>query len=60
MFSLTELEYYLDSFEEKVLRPKDIRALYRAIRATQKHKRRLTRLHLHNMKKYRKKPFRSR
>ena len=59
VFSLSELGFYLDSFTEKVIRPKDIRSLYRAIRSTQKNKRHMRRLHLHNMKKYQRKPFRS-
>ena len=60
VFSLTELEYYLDSFDKKVLRSKDIRSLYRAIRSTQKNKRKMNRRHLRNMKKYQRKPFRNR
>ncbi|MBQ3490862.1 MAG: NERD domain-containing protein [Clostridia bacterium] len=55
VFSLNELEYYLDSFNRKVLSPKDIRTLYRAIRATQKHKRKLNRRHLRNMKRFQRK-----
>ena len=58
VFSLSELEFYLDSLNEKLLRPKDIRSLYRAVRSTQKHKRQLNRLHLRNVKKYRRSPFR--
>ena len=55
VFSLNELGFYLDSFQKKVLRSKDIKALYRAIQATQKHKRRMNRAHLRNMKKYKRK-----
>ncbi len=54
VFSLNELEYYLDSFRRAVLRSRDIRSLYRAIRATQKHRRKLSRAHLRNMKKFQK------
>ncbi len=59
VFSLSELEFYLDSFKQKAIRPKDIKSLYRAIRSTQKNKRKMNRLHLRNMKKYQRKPFRS-
>ena len=55
VFSLNELGFYLDSFRKKALRSKDIKALYRAIQATQKHKRRMNRAHLRNMKKYKRK-----
>jgi hypothetical protein len=52
VFSLNELGYYLDSFKKKALRKKDIKALYRAIQSTQKHKWKMNRVHLRNMKKY--------
>ena len=51
VFSLSELGFYLDSFTEKMIQPKDINALYRAIRSTQRHKWKTNRRHLHNMKK---------
>lgn len=60
VFSLSELEFYLDSFKEEIISAKDIQSLYRAIRSTQKHKRKMNRLHVRNMKKYQRKPFRSR
>ena len=54
VFDLDGLATYLNSFRKKVLRPKQITDLYKEIKATQKHKRRMNRKHLRNMKRFKK------